>query len=61
MQIVDPIVLLAPAHLDDDDNMQKNQIHGETEAKLCNALTRILNISVMCSVDLPKERMEMVK
>ncbi|KAI3836670.1 hypothetical protein MKX03_006064 [Papaver bracteatum] len=61
MQIVDPIVLLAPALLDDDDNKHENQVHGETEAKLCNALTRILNIGVMCSVDLPKQRMEMVK
>ncbi|RZC66914.1 hypothetical protein C5167_010614 [Papaver somniferum] len=62
MQIVDPRVLLATVNLEeDDDNNSKIQIDGETEAKLCKALTGIVNIDVMCSADSPKDRMEMVQ
>ncbi|MCL7039293.1 hypothetical protein MKW94_024321, partial [Papaver nudicaule] len=61
MQIVDPKVLLAPIHPEDDDSNNEILIDNATDAKLCEALSGIVNLGVACSVESPRERMEMVQ
>ncbi|RZC90443.1 hypothetical protein C5167_029576 [Papaver somniferum] len=59
MEIVDPTL---PGHVRlEDDNNTRDLINIENETKLCEALVRIFNLGVMCSVESPKERMEMAE
>ncbi|KAI3840119.1 hypothetical protein MKX03_003575 [Papaver bracteatum] len=59
MEIVDPTL---PAHVPlDDDNNTRAPINLENETKLCEALARIFNLGVMCSVESPNERMDMAQ
>ncbi|KAI3901280.1 hypothetical protein MKW92_051249, partial [Papaver armeniacum] len=59
MEIVDPTL---PAHVRlEDDNNTRAPINVENETKLCEALVRIFNLGVMCSVESPNERMEMAR
>ncbi|RZC62083.1 hypothetical protein C5167_023832 [Papaver somniferum] len=51
MQIVDPTLLVLY-----DDQVSLN---GVLSASLCEALTGIVKLGVMCSVESPKERMKM--
>ncbi|KAI3840115.1 hypothetical protein MKX03_003571 [Papaver bracteatum] len=59
MEIVDPA--LADHVLLEDDNNTRAQINVENETKLCEALVRIFNLGVMCSVESPNERMYMAQ
>ncbi|KAI3929213.1 hypothetical protein MKX01_006449, partial [Papaver californicum] len=67
--IIDPKILLFPLHLQGNDdsnndnynNKEEELISGEMAAKVCEALTRIIRLGVMCSVDTPKEWMEMLQ
>ncbi|XP_026442005.1 probable LRR receptor-like serine/threonine-protein kinase At3g47570 [Papaver somniferum] len=57
MEIVDPTL---PLHIrPEDDNNIRALVNVENETKLCEALARIFNLGVMCSVESPNERMEM--
>ncbi|RZC90441.1 hypothetical protein C5167_029574 [Papaver somniferum] len=59
IEIVDPTL---PGHVRlEDDNNSRDLINVENETKLCEALVRIFNLGVMCSVESPKERMEMAQ
>ncbi|KAI3840125.1 hypothetical protein MKX03_003581 [Papaver bracteatum] len=59
MKIVDPTL---PAHVRlEDDNNTRALINVENETKLCEALVRIFNLGVMCSVESPNERMDMAQ
>ncbi|KAI3840114.1 hypothetical protein MKX03_003570 [Papaver bracteatum] len=59
MEIVDPTL---PAHVRlENDNNTRALINVENETKLCEALARILNLGVMCSIESPNERMEMAE
>ncbi|KAI3890171.1 hypothetical protein MKX03_003820 [Papaver bracteatum] len=51
MQIVDPTLV----------NYEKVTINAERRAKLCKALTEIFTLGVICSMEAPKERIEMVQ
>ncbi|KAI3898347.1 hypothetical protein MKW92_018671, partial [Papaver armeniacum] len=68
MQIIDPKILLVPLHPQGNDasnnedyNKEEELISGEMAAKVCEALTGIIRLGVMCSVDTPKQRMEMLQ
>ncbi|KAI3869237.1 hypothetical protein MKX03_029806, partial [Papaver bracteatum] len=59
MEIIDP-TLLVPVRLEDGDgNINEIQVNTETKAKLRDALKGILNLGVMCSIELHRERMDM--
>ncbi|XP_026411219.1 probable LRR receptor-like serine/threonine-protein kinase At3g47570 [Papaver somniferum] len=59
LEIVDPRL---PAHVRlENDNNTRAPINVENETKLCEALARIFNLGVMCSVESPNERMEMAQ
>ncbi|XP_026439344.1 putative receptor-like protein kinase At3g47110 [Papaver somniferum] len=59
MKIVDSTL---PGHVClEDGNNTIAPITVENETKLCEALARILNIGVMCSIESPNERMEMAE
>ncbi|KAI3927427.1 hypothetical protein MKW92_044417, partial [Papaver armeniacum] len=52
------------SHIRDEGNDNNNNeilINGENEAKLCEALTGIINLAILCSVESPSERMEMAQ
>ncbi|XP_026427797.1 probable LRR receptor-like serine/threonine-protein kinase At3g47570 [Papaver somniferum] len=56
MQIVDHTLVILQNNDDDYENVI---INGEKNAKLCEALTDIIELGVSCSAETPKERMEM--
>ncbi|XP_026389281.1 putative receptor-like protein kinase At3g47110 [Papaver somniferum] len=60
---IDPRMPLSHVHDEDNDETNNTEIpsNGESEAKLCEALTGIINLSIMCSVESPSERMEMAQ
>ncbi|MCL7049653.1 hypothetical protein MKW94_020239, partial [Papaver nudicaule] len=59
MEIIDR-TLLVPVRLEDGDgNINEVLVNAEAKAKLCDALTGIVNLGVMCSNETPKERMDM--
>ncbi|KAI3899619.1 hypothetical protein MKW92_033781, partial [Papaver armeniacum] len=59
LEIVDSTL---PAHVRlEEDNNTRALINVENEIKLCEALARIFNLGVMCSIESPKERMEMAQ
>ncbi|RZC90447.1 hypothetical protein C5167_029582 [Papaver somniferum] len=59
LEIVDSTL---PAHFRlEEDNNTRALINVENEIKLCEALARIFNLGVMCSVESPNERMDMAQ
>ncbi|XP_026408933.1 probable LRR receptor-like serine/threonine-protein kinase At3g47570 isoform X2 [Papaver somniferum] len=59
LEIVDSTL---PAHFRlEEDNNTRALITVENEIKLCEALARIFNLGVMCSVESPNERMDMAQ
>ncbi|XP_026378889.1 probable LRR receptor-like serine/threonine-protein kinase At3g47570 [Papaver somniferum] len=60
MGIVDPAVLVQLQLKNDIVDEREVLINGEMETKLSEALTGILKLGVMCSIESPKERMEIV-
>ncbi|KAI3881814.1 hypothetical protein MKW92_031417, partial [Papaver armeniacum] len=62
MQIVDPTVLLAPVHPQNNDaNNNEILIDSTRDAKLQEALSGIVSLGVACSIESPRERMDMVQ
>ncbi|XP_026382166.1 probable LRR receptor-like serine/threonine-protein kinase At3g47570 [Papaver somniferum] len=60
MRIVDPAFLVQLQLKNDIVDEREVLINGEMETKLSEALTGILKLGVMCSIESPKERMEIV-
>ncbi|RZC47519.1 hypothetical protein C5167_040453 [Papaver somniferum] len=58
---VDSTMSLSQVHDEGNDNNNEIPINGESEAKLCEALTGIINVAILCSVESPNERMEMTQ
>ncbi|KAI3889115.1 hypothetical protein MKX03_004278 [Papaver bracteatum] len=60
---IDPSMPLSQVHDQNNDDTNNTEIptNGESEAKLCEALTGIINLAIMCSVESPSERMEMAQ
>ncbi|RZC92669.1 hypothetical protein C5167_007591 [Papaver somniferum] len=58
MQIVDPILLVPLQFQSQHDIIEDLLIHGDMEANLSEALTRIVKLAVACSGESPKVRME---
>ncbi|KAI3837429.1 hypothetical protein MKW92_002576, partial [Papaver armeniacum] len=54
MQIVDPSTFVILRN--DEENVLVN---GEKKDRLCDAVTEIIKLGVTCSIETPKERMEM--
>ncbi|XP_026442138.1 probable LRR receptor-like serine/threonine-protein kinase At3g47570 [Papaver somniferum] len=61
MQIVDPILLVPVQFQSQHDIIDDLLINGDMEAKLCEALTRIVKLAAACSSESPKARMEIVQ
>ncbi|KAI3886489.1 hypothetical protein MKX03_029906 [Papaver bracteatum] len=59
MEIIDPALLVHVRPEDGDGNINEIQVNNENNAKLRAALTGIVNLGFMCSIETPKERMDM--
>ncbi|KAI3927426.1 hypothetical protein MKW92_044416, partial [Papaver armeniacum] len=58
---IDPTMQVSHIRNGGNDDNNEILINGENEAKLCEALTGIINLAIMCSVESSSERMKMAQ